>query len=118
MKAILAFSAALLLAAPAASQDPQPLSLEHKMLLRCSAAFAMIATRQAFEEADALRYPVQEERYKDYYLHATARVMDEAHLDRDAIRAALLAQAQELAQEGQLDAVMPGCLLALEASGR
>ena len=51
--------AALLLAAPAAAQTTpaKPLSLEHRMLLRCSAAFAIVAKRQEAGDGQAKAWP-------------------------------------------------------------
>ncbi len=51
---LLAISAAM--AAPAAAQEAPaaPLSLEHRMLVRCSAAFALVAHRQLLGEEWAL----------------------------------------------------------------
>jgi len=51
-------------------------------------------------------------------VRASARVMDEAKLDRAGIGEALKAEAQTLLQGGTLAAIMPVCLSALEASER
>ena len=107
----------LLAAAPLQGQ-PAPsseLSLEHRMLLRCSAAFALVAQRQAAGEAAALAYPPLRERGGEF--RASARVMDEAGLDRAGITAALTEEARDLLKDGTLTAVMPVCLSALEAAG-
>ena len=111
--------AAAVLAAPAAAQvaPPRELSLEHRMLLRCSAAFALIAYRQETADADAAQYPPLKERGSEFFVRASARVMDEAGLDRAAIDAALRTEAQGLLRGGTLAAVMPVCLSALDASG-
>ena len=109
---------AALLAIPAAAQvvPPRELSLEHRMLLRCSAAFALVANRQATGDPTAAEYPPLKERGSEYFVRASARVMDEAGLDRSAVDAALRAEAQALLQGGTLAAVMPACLSALEAA--
>lgn len=109
---------ALLLAAPAAAQvsPPAQLSLEHRMLLRCSAAFALVAYRQEAGDASAQQYPPLKQRGSEFFVRASARVMDEAKLDRAAIGEALKAEAQTLVQGGTLAAIMPACLSALEAS--
>jgi len=112
--------AAALLAAPVAAQvtpPPRELSLEHRMLLRCSAAFALIAYRQETADADAAQYPPLKQRGSEFFVRASARVMDEAGLDRAAIDAALRAEAQGLLRGGTLAAVMPVCLSALDATG-
>ena len=109
---------AMLLAVPASAQvaAPRELSLEHRMLLRCSAAFALVANRQETGDAEAGRYPPLKERGSEYFVRASARVMDEAGLDRNAVGAALRAEAQALLQDGMLAAVMPACLSALDAA--
>ena len=118
MNIVQASLAITLLAAPAAAQDPQPRSLEHKMLLRCSAAFALVARWQQAGNAEFLRYPPLGERGREFFVRASAKVMDEAGLDRDGIEAALVLEAQSLLPAGAVDAVMPACLSALAASER
>jgi len=100
------------------------------MLLRCSAAFAMVARWQQGGRPEVQKYPPLEERGKEFFVRASAKVMDEAKLDRDAIEQALLAEAGSFLPEGQMsperapevfariDAIMPVCLSALEASER
>jgi hypothetical protein len=108
-----------LLAAPAAAQvSAPPLSLEHRMLLRCSAAFALIAYRQDTGDASAQQYPPLKQRGSEFFVRASARVMDEAKLDRVGIGEALKVEAQALLQGSTLTAIMPVCLSALEASER
>ena len=119
MKAIAVVLAALL-AAPAAAKVPPPpsqLTLEHRMLLRCSAAFALVAYRQGTGDGEAAQYPPLKERGSEYFVRASARVMEEAGLDRTAVTAALQEEARTLLQGGTLTAVMPVCLSALEAAG-
>ena len=117
MKLVAQILSAVLLAAPAAAQAPPQFTLEHRMLLRCSAAFALIAYRQETADADAAQYPPLKERGSEFFVRASARVMDEAGLDRAAIDAALRTEAQGLLRGGTLAAVMPVCLSALDASG-
>jgi hypothetical protein len=119
MTRILPLLAAALLAAPASAQvvAPPQLTLEHRMLLRCSAAFALVAYRQGIGDADAQQYPPLKERGSEFFVRASARVMDEAGLDRAAISEALQAEARTLLQGGSLASIMPACLSALEATG-
>jgi hypothetical protein len=117
MTRLLALLAALLTAPAAAQPVPPPqLSLEHRMLLRCSAAFALVAHRQETGDASVQQYPPLKQRGSEFFVRASARVMDEAGLDRAAVSAALWAEAEGLLQGGTLAAVMPVCLLALDAS--
>ena len=125
-RAILLLATALL-AAPAGAQAPaappraegeaQALSLEHRMLLRCSAAFALMAHRQSTGDPAALALPPLQDRGQEFFVRASARVIDEAGLDREAIVAALTAEALELQEGDALERVMPACLSALEAAG-
>ncbi len=107
-----------LLAAPtlAAAQTPVPqLSLDHRMLVRCSAAFAIVATGQGNGNSEAMRYPDMGEHGREFFVRASAQVMDEAGLDRSQIEAALSAEAQDLRDNGTIDEVMPVCLSLLPA---
>ena len=123
MRFTLTLAAAVILGAPAAAQAPVPsasptLSLEQIMLLRCSAAFA-IAAGQA--PAD----PVLAKRGREYFVRASARLMDELALTREDVaarlRAEVAAQRQAAASSGDAAAhaaqVMEPCLIALNASG-
>ena len=112
-----------LISAPAVAAEQTPskpapapqLSLDHRMLVRCSAAFAIIATGQANDEAQAKNYPAMAERGREFFVRASAQVMDEAGLDRTQIAAALSAEARDLRANGALDQVMPTCLSLLPA---
>src|SRR5690606_9992904 len=79
MNKLLACFAALVFAGPAAAQvaAPPQLTLEHKMLLRCSAAFALIAYRQEAGHAEVQQYPPLKQRGSEFFVRASARVMDE-----------------------------------------
>ncbi|MEZ5697034.1 MAG: hypothetical protein R3E18_11550 [Sphingomonadaceae bacterium] len=107
---------ALLAGTPALAQPAQPLSLEHRTALRCSAAFAIVATLQ--QQGGAKEYPAMAERGREYFVRANARVMEETGMDRAAVSAQLKAEAQDLAGDpARLEAVMPACLLLLNSSG-
>lgn len=100
----------------AAQTPPTPqLSLDHRMLVRCSAAFAIVAMGQENGNAEAMRYPDLSQRGREFFVRASARVMDEAGLDREQIEAALSAEAQDLWDNGTLADVMPVCLSLLPA---
>ena len=111
---------ALMPAAPTAAQQAAPalpLSLEQRMLVRCSAAFALVAHGQAAGDAAALAWPALGARGREFFVRASARLIDEAGLDRAALTTAMIEEAQDLGQNGALAAAMPPCLSALEASG-
>lgn len=96
--------------------EPQ-LSVEHRMKLRCSAAFALVAARQAAGDEAALRHPPLATRGKEYFVIASAEVMDAAKLDRAGINAMLTHEALDLVDKGTIEAIMPACLQSLAASG-
>jgi len=104
---------ALLLAPAAAAAQTAPLSLEHRMLLRCSAAFAIVAARQAAGDAGSLAFPPLAASGREYFVRASAQVMDEAGLDRAAVSSALEKEARDLIEQGTLAQVMPVCLTLL-----
>ena len=121
----LAAIAVVLLAAPAAAQEPPPLTLEHRMLLRCSAAFAIVASEQQRGVASALAYPALGERGREYFVRASVRLMDELELTREQVASALRTEVEALQRASteavdpaaSVDSVMRPCLSALEASG-
>jgi hypothetical protein len=102
---------------PLLAQEKAPLSLEHRMLLRCSAAFALIAQGQEAGAEAARQYPPLGTRGKEFFVRSAAEVMDAARLDRAAINAALQREARDLAASRTLEQIMPVCLEALDNSG-
>ncbi len=99
----------------AAQSASHQLSLDQRMLLRCSAAFAVVSAGQNAGNADALQYPDLSDRGREFFVRASAQVMDEAGLDRAQIQAALTAEAQDLRDSGTIHEVMPVCLGMLPA---
>lgn len=97
-----------------AQDSPAKLTLEHRMLLRCSAAFAIVAHGQGKGDPEALAYPPMEEAGREFFVRASAQVMDEAGLDREALEKELSAQAQAMRDSGQVVQIMPTCLSLLD----
>ncbi len=95
--------AAVLVASPAfaADADPPgpPLSLEQKTLLRCSAAFAIIANEQSRGIDSALAWPPLGERGKEYFVQAGATLMDQLALSEEQVEALYRAEIQRLLNE-------------------
>ncbi|MFA7596020.1 MAG: hypothetical protein WCY92_06655 [Novosphingobium sp.] len=112
-------------AAPAAAAEATPpleqararLTPEHRILLRCSAAFAVNSQQIAQGSADPALPPSLAERGKEYFVRAGAQLMDEAGVAREEIAALLKEEAARLAEPVALAAAMPGCVASLEASG-
>ena len=113
-------SAALLAAsvqsAPASSATPD-LSQSSKALLRCSAAFAMVSHGQSNGNEAALKWPKLETRGREFFVRSLAQLMDETGLDRPGISRLVSAEAQLLWDRGEIDKVMPSCLVMLDGSG-
>jgi hypothetical protein len=124
MRRFPAFIAVALLAVPSAAQQPA-LSLEQRTLLRCSAAFAIIANEQQRGVASALAYPPLAERGREYFVRSSARLVDELQVTREQVEVMLRGEVEAL-QAGSMaaenpaqfvDQVMQPCLLSLAASG-
>ncbi len=119
-----AFSAAVL-AFPAAAQGPPHFTLEHRMQMRCSAAFAIVAGEQQRGVATALAYPPLAERGREYFARTGARLMDDLQLSREQVEASMRTETESLQKaaaeapdrEEYIAALMEPCLSALEASG-
>ena len=97
-------------------QGQPAITIEDRMLLRCSAAFAIAARRQQAGDTQALAWPDLRQRGSEYFVRASAQVMDRAGLDREEISRVLTAEAQDIVRGDTLARMMPHCLLSLEAS--
>ena len=108
----------------AAARAPQ-LDLEQKTLLRCSAVFAIVAYDQQHGDANALAYPPLAERGREYFVQATATLMEALQLDHDQVQALFATEVTQLQQANAaasdkkryLASLMQPCQLSLEASG-
>jgi hypothetical protein len=125
MKIVPLLLSAAVLAVPAVAQEGPRYTLEHRMLLRCSAAFAIVASEQQRGVASAAAYPPLAERGREYFVRASVRLMDDLKLSRDQVEASLRSEVQGLQKTSgeaadpaaYLDSVMQPCLSALGASG-
>jgi hypothetical protein len=125
MKIIPLVLSAALLAAPAAAQEPPRFTLEHRMLLRCSAVFAIVAGEQQRGVPAAAVYPPLGERGREYFARTGARLMDDLKISRAQAEASIRSEAGAVQREASaapdpaayIDTLMRPCLSALEASG-
>lgn len=112
---------ALILSAPATAQTapeqgpPALLSLQQSTALKCSAAFALGAAMQA--RGEGREWGPLLPRGREFMVRTSAQVMDDSGRTRDQVAAELTEQARLLGKPGALAAVMPPCLLLLDASG-
>ncbi|MEM6858724.1 MAG: hypothetical protein AAF559_12725 [Pseudomonadota bacterium] len=95
---------------------PQALREEDRAALRCSAAFALAGARSPGTGGSDDVADLQE-RGREFFVQSLAKIMDERALDRAVIEQAVRAEAEALRKNQELDAVMPACLLMLQASG-
>lgn len=95
----------------------RPLSLESRTLLRCAAAFALVAKAQEEGEEASQKWPELGARGREFFVRALAQVMDDTGYDREGIARAAGVEADEIQKSGDLDKIMPACLLLLENSG-
>jgi hypothetical protein len=114
---LLAAALALQSSPEAAPPEPAPLAQEDRALLRCAAAFALVARGQAEGEPAAKAWPDLATRGREFFVRALAQIMDTTDRDRAAIAALASAEAEALVAGDELPKVMPACLLMLEASG-
>jgi hypothetical protein len=111
-------SALALQAAPAdPAPEPGPVTQEQRALLRCSAAFALVANGQANGDPAAKRWPDLSIRGREFFVRAMAQLMDQTGLDRDGISQLAATHARELSAKDEVGKIMPSCLMMLEASG-
>jgi hypothetical protein len=111
---------ALALAAPSLAQQSAPapqLTDDQRVLLHCSATFALVANRQKAKDPQALAFPDVTERGREYFVRAMVQLMDQAGLDEAAIRSLATAEASRLLEPTTLYKQMPACLASLQASG-
>jgi hypothetical protein len=113
-----------LLPAPLLAQEPAPaapesarLDLDQRLLLRCAATFALVANRQQAGEDWALSFPPMATRGREFFVRASARVIDETGTDRAGLDRLLAAEARQLVEYDQIASMMPLCLPLLEESG-
>ncbi|QFT76738.1 hypothetical protein [Erythrobacter sp. THAF29] len=107
---------AALLAVSAQAATPA-LTQESKALLRCSAAFALVSHGQSVGNEASLKWPKLDTRGREFFVRALAQLMDETKLGREGISQLASAEARRLLDKGEVEKVMPGCLLMLEGSG-
>lgn len=104
------------LALQAAPAVPTPLSQENRALLRCAAAFALVANGQANGDSAAQQWPALGTRGREFFVRAMAQLMDASGLDRAGIAQLASKEAEALTASGEVGKVMPSCLLMLEAA--
>jgi len=113
------FAALLAAQSPGGAQAAQTLRLsqENKAVIRCSAAFALVAARQDNGDEAALQWPRLDQRGREFFVIGLAGIMDQHSLDRTAVTRLVREESVRINEAGDLDEIMPACLLMLNASG-
>ncbi len=93
---------------------PTRLTSENRAALRCSAAFAIVSNREGEEQGAS---STMSARGREFFVVTLAGIMDEHNLDRAAIEREVRREAESLAQTGEVDKIMPACLLMLQSAG-
>jgi hypothetical protein len=94
-----------------------PLPVEQQTALRCSVAMALAAERQRVGQAAERGWPDLTTRGREFFVRSLAQLMDDTGMNRERLMLYSRAEAASLSEAGALEAVMPGCLLLLDASG-
>lgn len=112
-------AAICMVSSPLAAQEAAApkLSLEQKMLLRCSTALALTAQAQGEGDETALTHPPLAEKGGEFFVHSMAQVMDKAKLSREQVITQIARERDELQNGETLEQVMPICLQLLKNSG-
>ena len=119
----LAAAALCLSAVPLVAQEPAPeaalptLNLDQRMLLRCSATFALVAFRQEAGVDWAVALPPMGERGREFFVRTSALLMDEAGIGPDTLDLLLSREAESIVAANQVEAMMPLCLNLLDQTG-
>jgi len=93
------------------------LSVENTTIVRCSAAFALIAQKQVEGDPSATQWPPLGERGREFFVRALADLMDDTGFGREQIARLVQDEARRLQGSAELDQIMPACLLMLDGSG-
>lgn len=105
-------------AAPLAVDTPsKPLTMEQQTAVRCSVAFALAAQRQKAGAGADPGWPDLSTRGREYFVRTMAQLMDETGVTRSGLAQYIQPETAALEAPGQLEQVMPSCLVMLEASG-
>ena len=104
---------------PAPTMEVVDLPIEQQTALRCGVAIAIATEAQRARNAEGRDWPdlVEGNRGREFFVRSMARLMDDTGMAREDIALRGRKEAEHLAQDGNLDAVMPACLLMMEASG-
>ncbi len=87
-----------------------PLSLDHRMMLRCAATAALVARGQETGDPAMADYPDLRVRGREFFVRASVRVMDEAGLARETVERHLREEAGDIVRAASVHEMMPLCL--------
>ncbi len=97
------------------------LPIEESVGPRCAVAFAIVGRWQRAGDARGAEYPdMENEGGREFFVRSMATLMERHNLSREAASSLIGREAQTLASpQGaeQIEAMMPSCLLLLDAAG-
>lgn len=102
--------------APRSDTVRPAISAQDRAALRCSAAFALVGARQSQQPGQS-EWPEISKRGREFFVVSLAGIMEERGLDRPAIEREVRIEAENLVKRGEVDKIMPACLLMLQAAG-
>ena len=100
--------------------EPVDLPIAQQTALRCAVAIALATERQRLDKAQDQNWPdlLANQRGREFFVRSFAKLMDDTGLSREDLALRGHKEAEQLASEDdRLDAIMPACLLMLDASG-
>lgn len=122
--AVLSFSGAALAQdadtnTPAITMELVDLPIEQQAALRCGVAIAIVAEQQRMGNAANTDWPdlLANDRGREFFVRTVAKLMDDTGIAREGIALRGRKEAEKLRDPAELEAVMPACLMMLDASG-
>ncbi len=102
----------------AAAPDLPDLTMEQQTALRCGVAFAVVAQAQKAGDPSVAQYPSVGERGREFFVRTTASLMEQTGAGREAIGMLVIREVKALTDDpAAVEAVMPACMMLLDASG-
>lgn len=104
---------------PAITMELVDLPIEQQTALRCAVAVAIATESQREGNVQGKDWPdlLENNRGREFFVRSMAKLMDDTGIAREGIALRGRKEAETLMREGQLDAIMPACLMMLDASG-
>ena len=105
--------------APVITMELVDLPIDQQAALRCGVAIAIATEQQRAGRAANPEWPdlLANERGREFFVRSMAKLMDDTGIAREGLALRGRKEAEELRDPEALEAVMPACLMMLDASG-